>query len=68
LIETLRVTGEKAPAERALLIHIEAFDWNCPQHMTPRYSEEELVKILAPMRSRLDELETENRRLRASHG
>src|SRR6202034_1076554 len=63
LIETLRVQGEKAPAERALLIHIEAFDWNCPQHITPRFTEEELAKILDPMRVRLGELEAENKRL-----
>jgi hypothetical protein len=66
LIETLRVPSEKSPAERALLIHVEAFDWNCPQHITPRYTEEELASILEPMRRRLDELETENKRLRAT--
>jgi len=66
LLETLRVPGEKSPAERAIVIHIEAFDWNCPQHITPRYSEEELTRILAPMRSRLEFLEAENKRLRAA--
>jgi predicted pyridoxine 5'-phosphate oxidase superfamily flavin-nucleotide-binding protein len=66
LIESLRVPGEKSPAERALVIHVEAFDWNCPQHITPRYTEEELVKILEPMRRRLDALEAENKRLRVS--
>ena len=68
LIEELRVPGEKSPAERAFLIHVEAFDWNCPQHITPRYSEAELAKILEPMRRRLNELEAENKRLRASSG
>jgi predicted pyridoxine 5'-phosphate oxidase superfamily flavin-nucleotide-binding protein len=68
LIEELRVPGEKSPAERALLIHIEAFDWNCPQHITPRYTEAELAKILEPMRRRLDALEAENKRLRGSAG
>ena len=28
-----------------------AFDWNCPQHITPRYSEEELEALLAPVRN-----------------
>jgi predicted pyridoxine 5'-phosphate oxidase superfamily flavin-nucleotide-binding protein len=65
-LETLRVPGEKTPAERAILIHVEAFDWNCQQHITPRYSEEELARILAPMRGRLEFLEEENRRLRAA--
>ena len=64
-IETLRIPGEKSPAERALLIHVEAFDWNCPQHITPRYTEEELAKTLEPLRRRLTDLEAENKRLRS---
>ena len=66
LIETLRMPEEKSPVERALVIHVEAFDWNCPQHITPRYSERELAKILEPMRRRLAELEAENKQLRTA--
>ncbi len=58
--------GEKAVAERAVLIHVEGFDWNCPQHITPRYSEAELTALLAPVRERMERLEAENRRLRAA--
>ena len=65
LIESLRVPEEKSIAERAVVIHVEAFDWNCQQHITPRYSEGELAKILEPMRRRLESLEAENKRLRA---
>jgi predicted pyridoxine 5'-phosphate oxidase superfamily flavin-nucleotide-binding protein len=65
-IEKLRVPGEKAPPERAMLIHVEAFDWNCQQHITPRYTETELAELLTPMRKRLEELERENRRLRSA--
>lgn len=68
LIERLRVPEEKVPAERAVVIHVDAFDWNCPQHITPRYTQEELARILEPMRRRLDDLEAENKRLRASSG
>jgi uncharacterized protein len=58
-------TGEKgAIAERAILIHVEAFDWNCPQHITPRYTQEELAGTLAPIRKKMDALEAENARLR----
>ena len=49
MIETLRLPNEEKPPERATIIHVEAFDWNCPQHITPRYSEAELAKILEPM-------------------
>jgi hypothetical protein len=66
LIETLRMPEEKSPVERALVIRVEAFDWNCPQHITPRYSERELAKILEPMRRRLAELESENKQLRSA--
>jgi predicted pyridoxine 5'-phosphate oxidase superfamily flavin-nucleotide-binding protein len=66
LIEQLRMPDEKTPAERAFLIHIAAFDWNCPQHITPRYTEEELGKMLEPMRRRIEDLEAENKRLRNS--
>ena len=64
LMEQLRVPGEKTPAERAMVIRIEAFDWNCPQHITPRYTEEELIPLLEPMRARLEALEAENAKLR----
>jgi uncharacterized protein len=64
LIDQLRMPEEKTPAERAMLIHIEGFDWNCPQHITPRYTEEELGKALEPMRLRIEKLEEENKRLR----
>jgi uncharacterized protein len=43
LLAQLRVPGEKTPAERAVVITIEAFDWNCQQHITPRWTAEELA-------------------------
>jgi len=64
LIEKLRVPEEKTPPERAILIHVEGFDWNCPQHITPRFTETELTKILEPIRRRLEALEAENKHLR----
>jgi len=66
LLETLRMPDEKTPAERAVLIHVEAFDWNCQQHITPRYTEEEIAEIFEPMRRRIEALEKENARLRAA--
>ena len=65
LIEKLSVPDEKTPAERAVLIHVEGYDWNCQQHITPRYTEEELIELLGPMRRRIELLEQENERLRA---
>jgi ferredoxin-NADP reductase/predicted pyridoxine 5'-phosphate oxidase superfamily flavin-nucleotide-binding protein len=37
-----------ATIERGFLIHIEAFDWNCPQHITPRFTEIEAREIFEP--------------------
>jgi hypothetical protein len=64
LLAKLRVPGETTPAERAMVIHVEAFDWNCPQHITPRYTQEELMGTLEPVRKRMEALEAENARLR----
>lgn len=64
-MEKLRMPEEKTPVERAMLIHVEGFDWNCPQHITPRYTQQELAEFLAPMRRRMEALEQENARLRA---
>jgi hypothetical protein len=51
-----------------MLFHLEAFDWNCPQHITPRYTESELIPILQPVRQRIAELEMENKELRRRLG
>lgn len=64
LIASLSTTDPTAVVERAVLIHIEAFDWNCPQHITPRYTVEELQEVFAPLHQRLEKLEAENTTLR----
>lgn len=64
LIRKLKSPGESTPVERAIVIDVEAFDWNCPQHITPRYTQEELADIIEPVRVRLRELEAENAELR----
>ncbi|MGD0445647.1 MAG: pyridoxamine 5'-phosphate oxidase family protein [Edaphobacter sp.] len=48
LIKSFRSEGDDAVIERIILIHVEGFDWNCPQHITPRYTVEELEEVLAP--------------------
>ena len=39
LLAKLEVADYRAQVERGFVIHIEAFDWNCPQHITPRYTD-----------------------------
>jgi predicted pyridoxine 5'-phosphate oxidase superfamily flavin-nucleotide-binding protein len=64
LVEQMRTAEPNAIVERAILIHVSGFDWNCPQHITPRYTLAELDSTLAPLRKRLAALEAENVRLR----
>jgi len=64
----LREPGYPAVAERAYVIRVEAFDWNCPQHITPRFTAEQIQEALAPFERRMQELERENAELRARVG
>jgi predicted pyridoxine 5'-phosphate oxidase superfamily flavin-nucleotide-binding protein len=64
LIEKLAVPDYQARIERAMVLHVEAFDWNCSQHITPKYTSDELQILLAPLRERIEKLESENNRLR----
>ena len=63
-IERLRDPGYKAVIERVYVIHVEAFDWNCQQHITPRFTAEQIQEALAPFERRMEELERENEKLR----
>lgn len=63
-IERLRDPAEKTAIERVYVIRIEAFDWNCPQHITPRFTADQVKEALAPLDRRLEELELENKKLR----
>ncbi len=47
LIAKLRTSERNALPERAFIIRVEAFDWSCPQHITPRFTEEEVRDLLA---------------------
>jgi predicted pyridoxine 5'-phosphate oxidase superfamily flavin-nucleotide-binding protein len=65
LAKTLIAPRYKARVERAILFHLEAFDWNCPQHITPRFTREEIAQAITPLRTRLAALEAENECLHA---
>ena len=42
-MEMVTVPGYKAKLERIFRVRLEAFDWNCPQHLTPRYTEAQVL-------------------------
>ncbi|MGV8835745.1 hypothetical protein [Cellvibrio sp.] len=49
IIAALEDPAYRARIERAMVITIEAFDWNCPQHITPRFSEDEIRAYVEPI-------------------
>lgn len=64
LIAQLQDTSYNAQVERAMILHVEAFDWNCPQHITPRYTIEEVRELNAPLYEHIAKLEAEVERLK----
>ena len=59
------VPGYRALPERIFRLRLQAFDWNCSQHITPRFTEPEVAEAVRPLRDRLMALEAENAELRA---
>jgi predicted pyridoxine 5'-phosphate oxidase superfamily flavin-nucleotide-binding protein len=59
LVFEVELPGYRARIERVVVVEIEAFDWNCPQHITPRFTEDELCSVVAPLRERIAALEAE---------
>ena len=66
LIESLAVEGYDGRPERAFLFAITAWDVNCPQHIKPLYSEEQVGLALAKLSQKIEALEAELERLRAA--
>ena len=50
--------------ERAFVFHVEAWDINCPQHIQPRWTAEEIPDVVNSLQAELDHLQNENRKLR----
>ncbi|QSA99799.1 pyridoxamine 5'-phosphate oxidase family protein [Methylomonas sp. EFPC1] len=50
LLAKLEPTDFRAPVERGIVIRVEAFDWNCPKYITPRYSQREVGALLEQTR------------------
>ncbi|PQH14155.1 phosphatase [Raoultella ornithinolytica] len=60
-----RVTPDnyRARVERLFRFHLQAFDWNCPQHITPRYSARQVAEYSQTLQQRIQALEQENLQL-----
>jgi predicted pyridoxine 5'-phosphate oxidase superfamily flavin-nucleotide-binding protein len=57
-LERLALPAYRAQVERGMLIGVEAFDWNCPQHITQRFTLAEIEAATEPLRKRIEELES----------
>ena len=64
LIAQLQDADYKAQVERAMVLRVEAFDWNCPQHITQRFTVEEVRALNAPLYEHIAKLEAEVERLK----
>jgi len=64
LMQRLSDPAYRARPERALVFHVEAWDVNCPQHIKPRFTEEQIE----PLQDRIAELEAEVAALRKRVG
>ena len=59
LYDLLDLKDYKFRPERMMVFHIEAYDWNCPQHITPRYTVEEIQQTFLPQQQYIKKLEEE---------
>ncbi len=59
LLSRLEMPDYRARVERGFIIKVEGFDWNCPQHITERYTLDEVRAVTAPLTARIAELEAE---------
>ena len=65
LVTSLMPEGYRAVPERAFLIDVIGWEWNCSQHITPRFTEAEISAAIQPMAAELNQLRAENAALHA---
>ena len=64
LYNQLDLSEYKFKPERMMLFTIEAYDWNCPQHITPRYTIQDIEEAFAGQREHIAKLEAELKELK----
>ncbi|KRB55541.1 pyridoxamine 5'-phosphate oxidase family protein [Flavobacterium sp. Root186] len=63
LFDLLKPADYKFRPERMMIFEIQAYDWNCPQHITPRYTTEEIEQALLPQKKYISDLENKVKEL-----
>lgn len=66
LLASLINPEDKAVVERIYVIEVIGFDWNCPQYITPRFTEAEIAAAVGPLTAELEQLRSEVMQLRAT--
>jgi len=64
LYDQLDLSEYKFRPERMMVFTIEAYDWNCPQHITPRYTVADIEQAFAGQREHISKLEAEVKALK----
>jgi hypothetical protein len=59
LYDLLALEDYKFKPERIMIFNIEAYDWNCQQHITPRYTLEEIREVFMRQQDHITKLEAE---------
>lgn len=59
LLERLAVPGYRAAIERGFIVTVEGFDWNCSQHITPRFAVGDVEEATSKLRQRIADLENQ---------
>ncbi len=63
LVEQVSTPGYRAHVERVITVRVHGYDWNCPQHITARWTRAELAPALQKLHDELDGLRDRNRLL-----
>ena len=64
LYDLLEINDYKFKPERMMVFNVEAYDWNCPQHIIPRYTAEEVEEAFSSQREHVKKLEAEVKELK----
>ena len=59
LLEQFAVPGYQAKVERGIIMTVAAVDWNCPQHITPRFTKAEVDCLIAPLQDEIERLKAQ---------
>ena len=57
IVTQLQDPDYSAQIERGIVLRVEAVDWNCPQHIVPRFTVKEVGQIIGRYEARIKELE-----------